>query len=79
MVGLDPKAIKELKKLVFELKQSGCAILISTHIIDSIADLCDKVLIMKEASIIREVKKEDLAGTGKTLEELFFEATGVEQ
>ena len=31
----DPKAIKELKSIFIELK-SGCAVLISTHIIDSI-------------------------------------------
>lgn len=79
MVGLDPKAIKELKKLVMELKESGCAVLISTHIIDSINGLWDRVLIMKDASVIRDVYREQLETTGQTLEELFFEVTGVEE
>ena len=48
MIGLDPKAIKELKDIFLELKRSGCAILISTHILDSIADIWDKALIMNE-------------------------------
>ena len=36
MVGLDPKAIKELKEIFIELKENGCSIIISTHMIDSI-------------------------------------------
>ena len=39
MIGLDPKAIKELKKLFTELKSQGCAVLISTHIIDTIKEV----------------------------------------
>lgn len=34
LAGLDPKAIKELKKAFTELRDKGCSILISTHIID---------------------------------------------
>jgi ABC-2 type transport system ATP-binding protein len=79
MVGLDPKAIKELKKLVLELKESGCAVLISTHIIDSITGLWDRVLIMKDAKVIRDVYCKEMENEGKTLEELFFEVTGVEE
>ncbi len=79
MVGLDPKAIKELKKLILELKESGCAVLISTHIIDSINGLWDRVLIMKNASVIRDINRAEMEATGKTLEETFFEVTGVNQ
>jgi ABC-2 type transport system ATP-binding protein len=33
MMGLDPKAIKELKDIFLELREKGCAVLISTHIL----------------------------------------------
>lgn len=79
MVGLDPKAIKELKKLVLEYRDAGCAVLISTHIIDSITGIWDRVLIMKDASVIEDVYREQLESTGKTLEELFFKVTGVDE
>lgn len=36
MVGLDPHAIKELKLLFREQKAQGAALLISTHMIDSV-------------------------------------------
>ena len=39
MIGLDPHAIKELKLLLGELRDQGCAVLLSTHMIDSIEEL----------------------------------------
>ncbi|MFR1476238.1 MAG: AAA family ATPase [Hydrogeniiclostridium mannosilyticum] len=35
-VGLDPHAIKELKKILGEYRAAGAAILLSTHMIDSV-------------------------------------------
>ena len=42
MIGLDPHAIKELKNMFLELREQGCSLLISTHIIDSIDALWDR-------------------------------------
>ncbi len=77
MMGLDPKAIKELKKLFLELKEAGVGVIISTHIIDSIVGIWDKALIMKDGDIIYERNKEDLLENSETLEEAFFKATGI--
>ena len=38
MIGLDPHAIKELKKVFEELRDSGCMVLVSTHMIFTIED-----------------------------------------
>lgn len=75
LMGLDPKAIKELKKAFVELKEKGCAILISTHIIDSVDELWDKVLIMKNGNIVLSGTKQELINRNETLEELFFDVT----
>lgn len=75
MIGLDPHAIKELKLLFEQLKAEGAALLISTHMIDSIDTLWDETLIMKNGQVISHIKKEDLLKTGQTLEEIFFEKT----
>lgn len=77
MIGLDPKAIKELKDLFIELRDSGLSIIISTHIIDSIIGLWDKAFIMKDGKIIYEKSKRDLIENSETLEEIFFRATGI--
>lgn len=75
MIGLDPKAIKELKKLFLELKSQGCSLLISTHIIDSIKDVWDKALIMKAGKIVEDRLKSDIGGNEDELERVFFEVT----
>lgn len=75
MVGLDPHAIKELKALFSELKQQGCCLLISTHMIDSVENYWDVVHIMVGGSFAATKYNSTPGDDGQTLEELFFEIT----
>jgi ABC-2 type transport system ATP-binding protein len=75
MIGLDPKAIKELKKLFLEMRDQGSALLISTHIIDSIKEVWDKVLIMNKGRIARDALNTG-EGSDAGIEEIYFEVTG---
>lgn len=75
MIGLDPHAIKELKGILGELRDAGCAVLVSTHMIDSVDALWDRTLIMQKGVLRANVTKDELDAAGKTLEELFFEIT----
>lgn len=75
MVGLDPHAIKELKQIFLELKQSGCSLLISTHMIDSIENIWDKTVIMQNGRVLADVEKSKLEQEGKKLEDVFFSLT----
>lgn len=75
MIGLDPHAIKELKKVFVELKEEGCSVLISTHMIDSIEELWDTTYIMKNGKIAAVVTKKEIADGSKKLEDIFFEIT----
>lgn len=74
-VGLDPHAIKELKTILTEYKAAGTAILLSTHMIDSVKDLWDKALIMMNGRIVAVRTYAELTANGETLEELFFSIT----
>ena len=74
-VGLDPHAIKELKTMIGELKQQGCAVLISTHMLDSVVDFWDKTLIMMNGRIAAERTRSQVEQRGENLEELFFSIT----
>jgi len=76
MIGLDPTAIKELKSIFVELKDSGCAVLISTHLIDSVDEVWDKVLIMNKGKIVLIRTRSELDSTGESLERIFFEVIG---
>ena len=75
MIGLDPHAIKELKLILQELRDRGCCVLVSTHMIDSTEELWDTTYIMKQGRVAAVVNKEDIKGQAKRLEDIFFEIT----
>ena len=75
MIGLDPHAIKQLKLYLEEMRSRRRTMLISTHIIDSVDMLWDRALIMQNGEIRANVVRQELAASGKSLEELFFDVT----
>ncbi|MPN35348.1 ABC-type transporter ATP-binding protein EcsA [bioreactor metagenome] len=73
LIGLDPHAIRELKNLIVQMKEEGCAMIISTHMIESVEDDWDTTCIMTGGSIARTCRRDELFGEG--LSELFFSIT----
>jgi ABC-2 type transport system ATP-binding protein len=76
LVGLDPHAIKELKTMLVELRSRGTAVFVSTHMIDSVEGLWDKVFIMVNGRIAatRDHNLETV-DSNESLEDLFFSIT----
>ncbi len=79
LVGLDPHAIKELKAMLGELKAGGTTIIISTHMLESVEDIWDKVFIMMNGKIEAERTRKFVEESGENLEELFFNITEKKQ
>ena len=75
LVGLDPHAIKELKAMLVEYKKEGKAILLSTHMLDSVFEFWDSTNIMMNGKIAANRTRSEVAGSGEELEKLFFEIT----
>ena len=75
MIGLDPHAIKELKKVMEEMRDEGRTVLLSTHMIDSVDMLWDRALIMQGGVLRADVTKAQLETNGERLEDLFFAIT----
>jgi ABC-type multidrug transport system ATPase subunit len=73
LVGLDPHAIRELKSIITELKQDGGAVLISTHMIESVEENWDATYIMKNGRVAHACKRGEMEG--KTLEDIYFSIT----
>lgn len=73
MVGLDPKAIKELKDVILELKSQGTTIIISTHMLDMVETVWDDMFVMNKGKLVATYKKEDV--NGEELNDLFFSIT----
>jgi len=80
MIGLDPKAIKNTKKIFKTLKEEGKTILVSTHLMESVETIADRIMIMKDGNIIgndtlTNLKANFNGGNDSTLEDLFLELT----
>lgn len=84
LIGLDPKAIRELKDAFKKMREQGKTLLISTHMLDTAEGLCDRILVLKKGNLIAEGTVEELrhsvnAEEGASLEDLFLEVTQDEE
>lgn len=74
LVGLDPHGIRELKTLIVQLRDQGCALLVSTHMIESVKEDWDVTYIMVNGRIAQICRRQDLAD-GQSLEDVYFAIT----
>lgn len=58
--GLDPKARLEFKNLVHLLKSRGKTLLISSHILSELGEMCDSLIFMNAGAIVHDGNMEDL-------------------
>ena len=71
-VGLDPKAVYDMKELMHQMAKDGKTIFFSTHILDVAEKLCDRVAIIKKGKIVKIGKMKDIKGD-ESLEQVFLE------
>ena len=71
-VGLDPKAVFDMKSIMKEMCKEGKCIFFSTHILDVAEKLCDRVAIIKKGKIVKVGKMKEIMGD-ESLEEVFLE------
>lgn len=60
-IGLDPKQILEIRELIASLKGER-AILLSSHILQEVGAVCDRVLIIHKGRLVADGKIADLTG-----------------
>ena len=71
-VGLDPKAVYDMKEIMRHMAKDGKTIFFSTHILDVAEKLCDRVAIIKDGTIVKVGKMKDIKGD-ESLEQVFLE------
>ena len=71
-VGLDPKAVFDMKEIMHEMVKDGKIIFFSTHILDVAEKLCDHVAIIKNGKIVKTGRMKDIKGD-TSLEKVFLE------
>lgn len=71
-VGLDPKAVYDMKEIMRDMAKDGKTIFFSTHILDVAEKLCDRVAIIKDGTFVKVGKMKDIKGD-ESLEQVFLE------
>lgn len=81
MTGLDPHGIRKLKESIIDCASRGAAVIVSSHLLAMVEDICTNVLILKEGQqrffgSLKQLKELFTADCDKaTLEQIFFHAT----
>lgn len=84
LTGLDPLAIRRMKETIRRLGREGAAIVISSHLLHLLEELCSHVLILKQGvrvayGTLAEIHRE-FAGEGDaSLEDVFIRIATTEQ
>lgn len=71
-VGLDPKAVYDMKNIMKSMVKENKTIFYSTHILDVAEKICDRVAIIKSGKIVKVGKMSEIKGD-ESLEQVFLE------
>ena len=79
--GLDVMATRAMRRFLLQLKAEGRCVLFSSHIMQEVAALCDRIVIIAHGRVVAEGTADQLrAATGETnLEDAFVKAIGSEE
>ena len=58
--GLDPQGVQDFRNKLKEIAATGVSILISSHLLDEIEKVCDRVIVIEKGKIIADDKLENL-------------------
>lgn len=72
LTGLDPNSIYEVKECMKKHAESGNIVFFSSHIIDIVEKLCNRIIIIKNGQIVTSVTLEELKEQNISLEEFYL-------
>jgi ABC-2 type transport system ATP-binding protein len=58
--GVDPAGSREIRDLIVDLRRRGITVLLSSHLLAQAQEICDRVGILANGSLVREGRLEDL-------------------
>jgi len=70
---LDPLGRRDVRALIDNLKASGVAILLNSHLLSEVELVCDTVAIMAKGRVLKEGTMSEVVPEGRTLEDVFVE------
>jgi ABC-2 type transport system ATP-binding protein len=77
-VGLDPRSARLVKDLLIQHRDKGNSIFFSSHILEIVEHMCDRVIIIHKGKILADAPVSELRQMrgDQSLEDIFLELTG---
>jgi len=76
--GLDPRGMREIRELILDLGKRGKTILLSSHLLHEVEQVCDHIAIIKEGTLVAQGGTAELV-KDQSLESFFLEVTEEEE
>jgi len=82
LTGLDPLGIRRMKDSIVRRAQAGAAVVLSSHLLHLLEEVCTNVLILKKGGKVADGTLSEVSAqfsngdSGVSLEEIFIRATG---
>ena len=73
--GVDPAGSREIRDLILDLKRRGITVLLSSHLLAQVQEICDRVGILAHGVLVREGRVEDLLAIENQTELILENAT----
>jgi ABC-2 type transport system ATP-binding protein len=77
--GVDAVGARLMKDILLEQVRHGATIFLTSHVLEVVERLCDRVAIINEGKLLLEGSMAELRGASETLEDAFVRALGVER
>src|SRR5579864_9188077 len=74
--GVDAVGARLMKDILLDQVRHGATIFLTSHVLEVVERLCDRVAIINEGKIIAEGLMADMRGTAETLEDVFVRTVG---
>lgn len=76
LTGLDPNSIYQVKECMKEHAKAGNIVFFSSHIIDVVERICDRIAIIKNGKILTTKSVKEIEQSGTTLEQFYMNTIG---
>jgi ABC-2 type transport system ATP-binding protein len=73
--GVDPAGSRRIRDLILEFKQRGITIVVTSHLLEQMQEVCDRVGIMSQGRMVKEGRLEDLISLENQTEIILENAT----
>ena len=72
-VGLDPVGARMLRDIIRKLKTQGRTVLLTTHNLSEVEELCDRIMIINKGKVISGGTPDEIKGTASSLEDAYVD------